>query len=48
MIGHSRDFFFDAWWTVTLPGLAILIIVLAIALIGDGLNDAFNPKLRGR
>ena len=48
MIGHSRDFFFDAWWTVTLPGLAILIIVLAIALIGDGLNDAFNPKLRSR
>ena len=46
MIGHSRDFF-DAL-TVTLPGLAILIIVLAIALIGDGLNDAFNPKLRSR
>ncbi|OED39537.1 ABC transporter permease [Chromatiales bacterium (ex Bugula neritina AB1)] len=48
MIGLSRDFFFDAWWTVTFPGLAILLVVLCIALIGDGLNDAFNPKLRGR
>ncbi|MBW1700041.1 MAG: ABC transporter permease [Deltaproteobacteria bacterium] len=48
MIGLSRDFFFEAWWTVTFPGLAILITALCIALIGDGLNDAFNPKLRGR
>ena len=48
MIGLSRDFFFEAWWTVTFPGLAILVTVLCIALIGDGLNDAFNPKLRGR
>ncbi len=48
MIGQSRDYFFDAWWTVTFPGLAILLVVLCIALIGDGLNDAFNPKLRGR
>ena len=48
MIGLSRDFFFDAWWTVTFPGVAILFVVLCIALIGDGLNDAFNPKLRGR
>jgi peptide/nickel transport system permease protein len=48
MIGLSRDFFFDAWWTVTFPGVAILLVVLCIALVGDGLNDAFNPKLRGR
>ena len=48
MIGLSRDFFFVAWWTVTFPGLAILFTVLCIGLIGDGLNDAFNPKLRGR
>lgn len=48
MIGLSRDFFFDAWWTVTFPGVAILLVVLCIALIGDGMNDAFNPKLRGR
>ena len=48
MLGLSRDFFFEAWWTVTFPGLAILLTVLCIALIGDGLNDAFNPKLRGR
>ena len=48
MIGLSRDFFFEAWWTVTFPGAAILFVVLCIALVGDGLNDALNPKLRGR
>lgn len=48
MIGTSRDYFWDAWWTVTFPGLAILVTVLCIALIGDGLNDALNPKLRRR
>lgn len=48
MIGQSRDFFFQAWWTVSFPGLVILLTVLSIALIGDGLNDAYNPKLRGR
>lgn len=48
MIGLSRDYFLEAWWTVTFPGLAILFTALCIALIGDGLNDAFNPKLRGR
>jgi peptide/nickel transport system permease protein len=48
MIGGSRDYFWEAWWTVTFPGLAILITVLCIALIGDGLNDALNPKLRKR
>lgn len=48
MIGSSRDYFWDAWWTVTFPGLAILLTVLSIALVGDGLNDALNPKLRER
>ena len=35
-----------AWWVVTFPGLAILITVLAINLIGDGLRDALDPKLK--
>lgn len=48
MIGTSRDYFWEAWWTVTFPGLAILLTVLCIALIGDGLNDALNPRLRRR
>jgi peptide/nickel transport system permease protein len=46
MIGASRDYIFDTWWAVTLPGLAIFLTVLSISLIGDGLNDALNPKLR--
>jgi len=48
MIGLSREFLFQSWWTVTFPGLAIFLTVLSISLIGDGLQDAFNPKLRER
>ncbi len=48
MIGVNRDYILDAWWPVTFPGLAIFLTVLAVSLIGDGLNDAFNPKLRER
>ncbi len=48
LIGSNRDFLFDAWWAVTFPGFAIFITVLSVSLIGDGLNDALNPKLRER
>jgi peptide/nickel transport system permease protein len=46
MIGSNRDYIFESWWAVTFPGVAIFFTVLAISLIGDGLTDAFNPKLR--
>ena len=48
MIGANRDFVLDAWWTVTLPGLAIFVTVLGVSLVGDGLTDALNPKPHGR
>lgn len=48
MIGSSRQYLREAWWAVTFPGVAIFLTVLAISLVGDGLNDAFNPKLRSR
>jgi len=44
-IGAGRAFLRDAWWLVTVPGVAILLTVLAINLVG-GLNDALNPRLR--
>ena len=47
MIGASRDHIWDSWWAVTFPGLAIFVTVLSVSLIGDGLSDAFNVKLRG-
>ena len=46
MIGSNRAYILDAWWPVTFPGLAIFLTVFSVSLIGDGLNDAFNPKLR--
>ena len=48
MIGLNRGNFLTAWWSVTFPGLAIFVTVLSFSLIGDGLQDAYNPKLRGR
>lgn len=48
MIGASQQYVLSCWWAVTFPGLAIFVTVLAVSLIGDGLNDALNPKLRER
>ena len=48
MIGSSRQYVLTCWWAVAFPGAAIFITVLAVSLIGDGLNDALNPKLRER
>ncbi len=46
MLAEAREFILRAWWVVTLPGLAILLTVLAINLMGDGLRDALDPKLK--
>ena len=46
MLAESREFILRAWWVVTFPGLAILVTVLAINLMGDGLRDALDPKLK--
>jgi dipeptide transport system permease protein len=46
MLAEAREFILRAWWVVTLPGIAILLTVLAINLMGDGLRDALDPKLR--
>jgi peptide/nickel transport system permease protein len=45
MIGAGRSFLRDAWWLVTVPGIVILLTVLSINLVGEGLNDALNPRL---
>ena len=46
MLASARDYIESAWWIVTMPGLSILISVLAINLLGDGLRDALDPKLK--
>lgn len=45
MVGAGRSFMREAWWLVTIPGVMILITVLSINLVGEGLNDALNPRL---
>ena len=46
MLAEAREFILRAWWVVTFPGVAILLTVLAINLIGDGLRDALDPKMK--
>lgn len=48
MIGSNRRNILECWWAVTFPGAAIFLTVLAVSLVGDGLNDAFNPKMHQR
>jgi len=48
MIGSNRRHILECWWAVTLPGAAIFLTVLSVSLVGDGLNDALNPKMHLR
>ena len=44
MVFDGRSYLLDAWWITTFPGLAIVLIVLAFNLVGDGLRDALDPR----
>ncbi|HET7092154.1 MAG TPA: ABC transporter permease [Thermomicrobiales bacterium] len=48
MIAEGRNYMFQNPWVTTIPGLAILLVVLALNFLGDGLRDALDPRLRGR
>jgi len=46
MIADSRDYLLISWWTATLPGLAIMLVVLSLNLLGDWVRDRLDPRLR--
>jgi peptide/nickel transport system permease protein len=48
MLSDGREFMRDAWWLATFPGVAISLVVLGVNLLGDGLRDALDPRLRRR
>ena len=48
ILADGRSYIFDAPWLFVIPGCAILVVVLAFNLVGEGLRDAMNPKLRKR
>lgn len=47
-VARGQDFIQSAWWLVTFPGTAIMLVVLAFTMMGEGLMEIFNPKLRER
>ena len=48
MVGVGRTVLRGAWWMPAIPGIAILLTVLCINLVGEGLNEALNPRLQRR
>lgn len=48
MVADGRSYIASAWWLCMVPGMAILITVMAVNLLGDALTDRINPALRGR
>ena len=47
-LARGQRFIQTAWWMITFPGLAIMLVVLSFTLLGEGLSEIFNPKLRDR
>ncbi len=47
MITAGRNFILNQWWLITFPGLAIAFVVLGFNLLGDGLREMLDPKMRG-
>ncbi len=48
MVANGRAYFLDQWWYPTFPGLAILVTAVGFNLLGDGLREMLDPRLRGR
>ncbi len=46
MLYEGRGYLREAWWATTFPGLAIMVTVMAVNRLGDGLRDAFDPRLK--
>ena len=46
MLSEGRQYLRDQWWIATFPGMAIMLTVLALNVLGDGLRDALDPRLR--
>ncbi|PJE26369.1 peptide/nickel transport system permease protein [Pseudooceanicola antarcticus] len=48
MVAEGRSYIVTAWWVSALPGIAIVLVVMAVNVVGDALTDRINPGLRGR
>jgi len=46
MLSTGQNYIRDAWWMSVFPGLAIAVTVLSLNLLGDGLRDALDPRLK--
>ena len=46
MVASGRDYMLVAWWVSTIPGIALLILVLSVNLLGEGLRDILDPRLK--
>ncbi len=47
MLSQARPYIFTMWWLVVMPGVLIFLTTLSVNLLGDGIRDAYDPRLRG-
>jgi ABC-type dipeptide/oligopeptide/nickel transport system permease subunit len=47
-LADGKDYLVSGWWLATFPGLAIMLLVLCMNIMGDGARDLLEPRLRGR
>jgi peptide/nickel transport system permease protein len=45
MVSEGLDYIFSAWWLITLPGLALAFVALAVNITGDWLRDTLDPRI---
>ncbi len=47
-LADGKEYLITGWWLATFPGLAIMLVVLSMNVLGDGVRDLLEPRLRGR
>jgi ABC-type dipeptide/oligopeptide/nickel transport system permease subunit len=48
MLADGKNYFYDGWWMIFFPGVAIFLVVMSLNILGDVLRDALDPRLKGR
>jgi ABC-type dipeptide/oligopeptide/nickel transport system permease subunit len=48
MLADGKNYFYDGWWMIFFPGVAIFLVVMSLNILGDALRDALDPRLKGR
>jgi peptide/nickel transport system permease protein len=48
MLADGKNYFYDGWWMIVFPGIAIFLVVMSLNILGDSLRDALDPRAAKR